>query len=82
MDGYDRLKKLLNCVPKWLYSFIFLTVMYSCKTSSSFPFLPTFGIGSPLICSHSNRYKVFSQCGLNVHFSIVEHILVCIFATV
>ena len=51
--------------PQWLHQFTFPLIVYygSLSTSS-----PTFVICSLFYNSHSEKYRVISHCGLNLHF--------------
>lgn len=55
-----------NNVPRWLYPFTFPPAMY--ESSGCFTFLPAIDIFYLFHVSHSGRYVVISQCGLNLHF--------------
>ena len=53
-------KKPLNCLPKWLYHFVFPPAMY--KNSCCFKSLSAFGIVSVPDFGHSIGYIVVSRC--------------------
>ena len=73
-------KKLLNCLPKWLYHFAFLAKMNDSASSSTPP--PASGAVRVWNFDHSHRCVVLSRC-FNLHspddiwYGASFHILIC-----
>lgn len=63
-------KKLLNCLPKWLYYFVFPPVIKEC--ASCFTFSTAFCVGSMLNFGYFNRCAIltifFPVCALSSHY--------------